>query len=305
MRSRIGFVAAFIAFALSVSAQKYVQKVERVGNSLYLSEGHEMFLVDTEVITLKLKSSQTLLDPDIKAINFNRLGYIDIKVPEGVDVEKYADELRSTGKFEIVEFNSEARCSYVPNDVYAPNQWHIGRINLYSGWNIVTGAPNVKVAIIDSGVELSHPDLGYTLSDGYSQIDSINGVNYTQVSNAHVSPVFFHGTFVAGILGAKTNNVTCIAGVSGGDHSKGLTIIPYCVCNSATFTSASIDDAIIDAIDKGARVINISLSLASCSSINEAIEDAYANDVTIVCASARSDLQSARTEYKHLQCDTK
>jgi thermitase len=246
-------VSAFVFAFISGMAQSngLIQRVERINDTLYLVQNEEKFRVDTEVITVKLKPSEKELGSNYKVINSNRLGFIDIKVPEGTDVERYVNDLKQTGKFETVEFIGEAKCCFTPNDIYNINQWHINSIHLNEAWNITTGNPNIKVAIIDTGVDASHSDLGYTVNDGYSQIDTSNGVNYTSEPNAHINPLNFHGTFVAGILGAKTNNTIGVSGISGGNHSKGITIIPYCVGNTFSFSGRSIDEAILDAIDKG------------------------------------------------------
>lgn len=280
---KLVFTVAFVFVALAGIAQSKIQRVERIGDTLYLVEKGERFKVDTNVITVKLKSSENALGKEFQVINSNRLGFADIQVPKGIDVESYVNELKQTERFEIVEYNGEAKCCLTPNDTCSFKQSYISKINLADAWNITTGSQNVKVAIIDTGVDASHLDLGYG-NDDYSHIDTVNGVNYTSEINTHIDPVYDHGTNVAGVLGAKTNNTTGIAGVSGGNHSKGITIIPYCVGNSLYFTTNSIDDAILDAVDKGVKVINISLSTPSSTSIESAIDDAYANNVTIVCA---------------------
>ena len=223
-------VLAFVLTSLSGMAQSkgFTQKVERVRDTLYLIQNGERFKVDTEVITVKLKPTEKEPESNYKVINSNRLGFYDIKVPEGVDVEEYVNTLKQTGRFETVEYNSEAKCCFIPDDTYIGNQWYINRIHLNDAWNITKGSQNVKVAIIDSGVEASHSDLGYNVNDGYSQIDTSNGVNFTEVPNAHISPVYFHGTSVAGVLGAKTNNTTGIRMAQGhlyckGNHWRGST----------------------------------------------------------------------------------
>ena len=278
---KLVFTVAFVFVALAGIAQSKIQRVERIGDTLYLVEKGERFKVDTNVITVKLKSSENALGKEFQVINSNRLGFADIQVPKGIDVESYVNELKQTERFEIVEYNGEAKCCLTPNDTCSFKQSYISKINLADAWNITTGSQNVKVAIIDTGVDASHLDLGYG-NDDYSHIDTVNGVNYTSEINTHIDPVYDHGTNVAGVLGAKTNNTTGIAGVSGGNHSKGITIIPYCVGNTLYFTTNSIDDAILDAVDKGVKVINISLSTPSSTSIESAIDDAYANNVTIV-----------------------
>lgn len=296
-------IIAFVLFALSGTAQNkgFTQKVERVKDTLYLIENDRMYKVNPTVITIKLKSTEKSLGPGYNVIRSNRLGYMDIRVPDGIDVEEYVRKLKQTGKFETVEFDGEAKCCFTPNDTHLSSQWYIGCINLYNAWNFTKGNPNIKVAIIDTGVDASHHDLGYTVNDGYSQIDTINGVNYTQVPNAHISPVYPHGTFVAGIIGAKTNNATDIAGICGGDHSKGITIIPYCVGNEAVFTSYSIDDAILDAVDEGVSVINISLQTPHTSAVDAAIDAAYANNVNIVCSTGNGNTNTIQYPASHVK----
>lgn len=136
--------------------------------------------------------------------------------------------------------------------------------------------------MIDSGVDVNHNDLGVG-SDGYSNVDTSLGWNYI-TNNRNVVTTNEHGTRVAGILAAKVNNGKGIAGVAGGKGSKGITIIPYCVgVNFPDF--AVLDDAILDAVEKGVRVINLSLSGSSTSAVTAAINYATKNNVIVICAS--------------------
>ena len=82
---------------------------------------------------------------------------------------------------------------------------------------------------------------------------------------------------MAGILGAKTNNSYGIAGVSGGNNQSGVTMIPYCVGHSSPDASL-VDDAILDAVSEGAKVIQLSLSLGTNTAVSSAIEYAYDNN---------------------------
>ena len=117
---KFNLVLAFVFVSLLGMAKSkgFTQKVERIGDTLYLVENEERFKVDTEVITVKLKSSEKELGSNYKVINSNRLGFYDIRVPEGIDVEKYVNSLKQTGRFETVEFNGEAKCCFTPNDAY-------------------------------------------------------------------------------------------------------------------------------------------------------------------------------------------
>ena len=88
---------------------------------------------------------------------------------------------------------------------------------------------------------------------------------------------------VAGIIGAKTNNGIGVAGVAGGNGSEGSKIIPY-----RAKTASNTIDAISEAIDKGAKVINMSYSVSESNAYNQALAYAYDNGVTIVCSSGNT-----------------
>lgn len=79
------------------------------------------------------------------------------------------------------------------------------------------GNANVKVAVIDTEIDWQHPDIG-TGNDGYKNIDESLGYNYLFNTQNVVSP-HYHGTAVAGVIGAKINNEIGISGIIGGNHS--------------------------------------------------------------------------------------
>ena len=94
---------------------------------------------------------------------------------------------------------------------------------------------------------------------------------------------------VAGIIGAKTNNAKGIAGISGGNSTSGITIIPYCVGSTTGLDyidMTTVDDAILDAVDKGVKVINMSFRSISFyhPDVDDAIQYAYENGVTLIAA---------------------
>lgn len=226
----------------------------------------------------------------------NRLGYVDIKVPEDKDVVSYVSELRASGKYELVKFAEIGKVFLISNDPLSYYQWHLNAINAYDAWNITTGSSNIKVAVIDKEVFWNHQNIGYG-SDNYKNIDESLGYNYIAETNIAVSP-HPHGTAVAGIIGAKTNNQLMVAGVSGGNHNSGVTLIPYCVGGSYDIIGIDfcfLDDAILDAIDCGARIINMSLGgMASdgYTDVDDAIEEAYQNGVTLIAATGNDALSS-------------
>ena len=245
-----------------------------------------MCLVNEEIVTVKL-NGYSILQKGLSVVRSNRLGYVDIRVPEGMDVVTFVGNLESSGLYEIVKYADIAETCITPNDPYIANQWYLTTIDMYNSWGVSMGNSSVKVAVLDREVDWSHEDLGYG-TDGYTHVDWQSGYNYMENTNNAVTP-HNHGTMVAGIIGAKTNNAKGIAGISGGNNTSGITIIPYCV-GSVTginhIDMTTVDDAILDAVDKGVKVINMSFRSTSFyhPDVDDAIEYAYENGVTIVAA---------------------
>lgn len=111
-----------------------------------------------------------------------------------------------------------------PNDPQYSQQYGLPKIDAPSAWDIATGSSNVKIAILDSGVDIDHPDLDSKLTAGYDFVDInvnewqsngymlISGEDYT-TRDSNPDDFRGHGTQVAGVAAAETNNGDDIAGV--------------------------------------------------------------------------------------------
>ena len=105
----------------------------------------------------------------------------------------------------------------IPSDPNWSLQYGLVNIRAPQGWDYSTGSAAVTIAIIDSGVDLSHADLAAKIVPGY---DFVNGDSIPQDDNGH-------GTHVAGIAAASGNNGIGVAGVSWGAR-----IMPVKVLNA-------------------------------------------------------------------------
>lgn len=131
----------------------------------------------------------------------------------------------------------------IPNDPYYGIAWQLPKIGAPTAWDSSTGQ-NVVIAILDTGVNGSHPDLSGKLVPGWNFYDN----------NADTSDVEGHGTAVAGAAAAWTNNGIGVAAVAGG-----ALIMPVRIADAtANATASMIAQGLVWAADNGARIANIS-----------------------------------------------
>jgi thermitase len=90
-----------------------------------------------------------------------------------------------------------------PDDPSYSSQWHLPKIQAPDAWESSTGS-GITVAILDTGVESSHPDLVNNLVPGWNVVSN----------NSDTSPVMSHGTRVAGVVAASSNNSTGVASIA-------------------------------------------------------------------------------------------
>ncbi|MFD0616333.1 S8 family peptidase [Paenibacillus sp. GCM10027629] len=164
-----------------------------------------------------------------------------------------------------------------PNDsLYKEYQWNLPIIDTNKGWGLSKGNNQVIVAVVDTGVDINHPDLKGQLLKGYNAIDP----------GTDPMDDVGHGTHVAGIIAAKVNNREGIAGMSW--YNK---ILPVKVLdNSGAGTTYSVAQGIIWATDHGAKVINLSLgNYAQANFLHDAIKYAYDKDVVVIAATGNDN----------------
>lgn len=139
---------------------------------------------------------------------------------------------------------SGERAAYVPNDPLAAKQWHLVANRAFDAWAEPPPLASVLVAVVDSGVDGKHPDL----------VNRIVG-SRSFVGGSPLVDTQGHGTFVAGLIAAESNNGV---GVSGMAPSSEL-LIAKVVREDRTIPLDAEALAIRWAVDQGARVINLSL----------------------------------------------
>jgi serine protease len=187
------------------------------------------------------------------------------------------------------EDNGRLRAFTVPNDPgYTVQSWHYGMLRLPQAWSTQKGNSNVVVAVIDSGISTSHPDLRANLVSGYDFVDNDSNpsdtVPYYDPGNNHDNDVTSsHGTHVAGTISAVTNNGLGVAGVA-----WNVRIMPIRVLgNDGYGYTSDIAEGIKYAADHNANVINLSLGGSSSNfsqEIKDQIDYAVSKGITVVAA---------------------
>ena len=208
-----------------------------------------------------------------------------IRVPEK-NFHKVKDALAKNPNFEIVEENFIAQGMLVPDDPHFASQWHHTKILSHLAWEMGTGSTEIPIAIVDSGIDPDHPDLMAKLQPGYNFLGN----------NDDTHDVLGHGTAVAGSAGALSNNATGVAGVAWKNP-----LMPLVVLNSSNWaTYSNISRAIIYAVDRGVKVINISIGGSSYSStLDNAVNYAWNNGALVFACAAN---YNTSTRYYPAAC---
>uniref|UniRef100_UPI003D81641A S8 family serine peptidase n=1 Tax=Trichloromonas sp. TaxID=3069249 RepID=UPI003D81641A len=237
--------------------------------------------VSSGALAGELKQLGVTMAEELSRIKVHR-----IKVKEA-NREKIKAVLAKNPRVAFVEDNFYASAVAVPDDDMYPSQWHLPRIAAPAGWDISTGTTMVPIAVIDSGVDPSHPDLATKLLPGY------NFIAY----NTDTHDVKGHGTAVAGAAGALSDNGLGVSGVAW--HNPIMPLVVLDANGSGPYSA--IASAITWAADRGAKVINLSLAGPYASStLQNAIDYAWAKGAVIVAAAAN---EATSTPYYPAACN--
>lgn len=233
------------------------------------------------------------------SIKTKRGNLIKIKISDDKTVEEMIEYFNQQPGVEFASANYKVYAQAIPNDeFYIDEQWGHLAANLEAAWDVEKYSNSTVVAVLDTGIIPDHPDLdsdnilnGANFVDGKLEGDPSD---YNLVNNdvRDFNTSGSHGTHVAGIIGALTNNRKGIAGVS-----WGIKILPIKVLKSDKSGEIfDIIEGIYYSIDRNVDIINMSLGLiydeSSASDglikimneLEESIEDAYREDIVLIAA---------------------
>lgn len=219
------------------------------------------------------KNLKTSLKQKIQGLNIDI-----IKIHEGT-VEEKIRQYKANPFVAYAEPNFKAQAFGITNDASLSQQWGLFKINAAnyiqsSAWDETISNPTVKIAILDTGIDESHPELSGKI---------ISSTNFT--SSPTNSDLVGHGTHVAGIAAASTNNGSGIAGTG---YNTTLLNGKVLGDNGSGYYSW-IANGIVWAADQGAQVINLSLGGTSSSlTLQDAVNYAWNKGSVIVAAAGNT-----------------
>lgn len=192
------------------------------------------------------------------------IDYVTVQVPQG-QVAIARGSLKSKPGIARVDLDYAKQLAYTPNDQFWPNQWHMRTIKADRAWDLTFGVPTV-VAVIDSGVEVSHPDLIGNLwtnsheipangidDDLNGYIDDINGFDFVAMDGT-IEDTNGHGTACSGLVGAVQDNAIGVTGVAPNARIMGLKALN----NNGFLFDSYLVPAYFYAAANGAKVLSMS-----------------------------------------------
>lgn len=248
-----------------------------------------------------LMSSPGKLGPEKAADVFGLSHIYRLRLEPGRDVRKVVAALAANPDVVYAEPDYIARQADAPDDPRYSEQWALNALRIEGAWAVVTGTPAVAIAIVDSGIDLDHPDLAPNLwinpgeipdngvdDDSNGFVDDVYGWNFVASTN-DVGDDNGHGTLVAGVAAARTDNSTGIAGVCGQCRIMPVKVVQ----TSGVANYSDIAAGVAYAAAKGARVINLSLGgYADSQTLRDAIAYAASQNVVVVGGAGNDDTSS-------------
>lgn len=199
-----------------------------------------------------------------------------VDLPPEVSEQAMVESLAHHPHLKFAELDRRVRTSFVPNDPYYGSQWHIAKVGAGLAWDTTQGS-GVIIAILDSGVDKTHPDLAANMVAGYNLYNN----------NADASDVCGHGTAVAGTAAASTNNGAGVAGIAGRAKIMPLRVAYFDTAKNGCYAYYStIASGLTYAADHGARVANVSFGGVAASSTIQSAAQYMKNKGGLVFVSA-------------------
>jgi thermitase len=288
------FIAVILAVVLGAASAQTASTPSFRAQTVVTSGSPGSIRAGHILVRFKTTPAQAVLDQlntafGAKAIGkIAEIGVTHLQVPPQAGLA-LLEHLKQRPDVQFAEFDSEVQAFLQPDDPYfstsltsshygSVSQWGPAAVSAPAAWDLTLGDPNTIIAIVDTGVDSSHPDLASKIVGEYSFVGK------------SAKDGFGHGTHVAGIAAAATNNDIGIAGMCPNCSILSVKVLDD---NGSGYIS-DVASGITYAAAHGARVINLSLGGSSVSqTMRSALAYAVANNALPVCAAGNSNSSTA------------
>lgn len=227
------------------------------------------------------------LDKILKPHGGKRVGHLKeidvhiVELPAQANEMALAKLLKKNPHLKFAELDEVLAPDATPNDPYFPNAWHLSKVSAPAAWDLAGGA-GIVVAVLDTGVNVTHPDLLAKMVSGWN----------VRNNSSDITDVYGHGTKVAGVLAAATGNSVGVSGLAW--YSK---IMPVRIDDGTGYaTYSSMAAGITWAADHGAKVANVSyMGPAASSTVQSAAQYMRSRGGVVVCSAGNNN-----TDYGYL-----
>jgi subtilisin family serine protease len=264
-------------------------------------------------------------------------GLRSVKLSPGRNIEAALQAFRSNPNVIYAEPNGRVQAALVPNDDLYSSLYGMEKIDAPEAWNIATSSTSVLVAVIDTGIDYTHPDLAANIwtnpgeipgngsdDDGNGYVDDVHGYDFVgwEFGGGDSDPYddHYHGTHVAGTIGAVGNNADGVAGVNwnakiaavkfldaggGGSWEGAIAAIEYSVAIGAKLSnnswggtgfSSALYDAIAAARDVGHLFVAAAGNEYSDGDISPSYPAGYSVDRGVGCPGLDNIIAVAATD---------
>ncbi|MFI5155601.1 MAG: S8 family serine peptidase [Chitinophagales bacterium] len=255
------------------------------------------FARSVENVIKKIKSSFSLSEVESKSKHLNNIRYFEMKDSSKQNAYGLKDQIMKMSEGAVQNVSYENIPYYVPlcvtpNDTLFASQWDMTQIQAPAAWDINTGVNTVVVAVLDTGCDLTHPDLQFA-STGVDLGDMVS-----DGSPNSFGTVTGHGTCCAGIVAAAFNNTEGISGVAGNCR-----VLPIAF---STFGDTEVAAGINFAVANGATAVSMSFGQYAVGEgspsgwdftiIDPAIQNAVSSGV-VLCAATGNENRGDVNRY--------
>ena len=273
--------------SLIVRPKEIISKLKRADRLMYKYAGQKYKKIKNNVYLIPLNKHDSAETKKQKIAELKQSGIFDIVEPDyklALDQERIYTNIIKHLETEQPQPNLPINTSLgepkevTPNDKDFAIQYYLKEVNAPKAWGITTGS-SLLVGVLDTGVDVNHPDLNGKVSSG------------TDVNDIDLKDTIGHGTEVSGIIAANTNNNQGIAGVSWNTKIISLKITD----NFGQARVSNVVTALDQAYQKGVKIVHISLSTNQFSqTLKSAVQEAQDRGILIISTSGNSGIEELR-----------